>query len=214
MDSVKTLIISQRDKELERLKTELAGEGYTFFVAPEIEEAMSFLNQNPKLVIIEIIDLPAIELEQILSLTENKGVPVIALLPESSLKDYQLILNLDDFIIKPYRGEELRTRIKRLLGRTGETAVKEIIQCGDLVIDINSYEVSLAREKVDLTYKEYQLLKFLLTNKGRVLNHQVLLNKVWGMTTIAAIGQWMSISEGCVVRLKTALIVLSKLSEV
>ncbi len=90
-------------------------------------------------------------------------------------------LNLmDDFITKPYDLREVEIRVKRLLYKTNTADSDETIRCGDLVIDVAKYEVAISGRPVMLTFKEYELLKFLAGNKGRVFTREALLNKVWG----------------------------------
>ena len=71
-------------------------------------------------------------------------------------------------------------RVKRLLRKTNNTDTSEVIKCGDLVIDIAKYEVSINGKLIELTFREYELLRFLASNPGRVFTRDALLNKVWG----------------------------------
>ncbi|MBI4302275.1 MAG: response regulator transcription factor [Chloroflexi bacterium] len=95
------------------------------------------------------------------------------------IENYDFPSGVKDFVIRPYRIGEVIGRINKILERsTNEEA--ETIQCGDLVIDPARYEVTVGGNPVDLTYKEYQLLKFLATNRERVFTRDALLNRVWG----------------------------------
>ena len=87
---------------------------------------------------------------------------------------------VDDFVVKPWEASEVTVRIKRILKQKGDIESEDIIRCGDLVIDSAKCEVSLSGKPVILTFKEYQLLKFLANNKGKVFTRDVLLDKVWG----------------------------------
>ena len=87
---------------------------------------------------------------------------------------------VDDFVVKPWEANEVTARIKRILRQKGSTGSEDIIKCGDLVIDSAKCEVSLGDKPIILTFKEYQLLKFLANNKGKVFTREALLNKVWG----------------------------------
>ncbi|MFC2060806.1 response regulator transcription factor, partial [Chloroflexota bacterium] len=87
----------------------------------------------------------------------------------------------DDFLISPYDDRELVLRIKRLLNNGIESLDSgELIKCDDLIIDLAKCEVTMERKVVELTFKEYELLKFLASNRGRVYTREALLNKVWG----------------------------------
>jgi DNA-binding response OmpR family regulator len=88
-------------------------------------------------------------------------------------------LNVDDFIISPCDERELLLRIKRLL-RYSTTDRTELIECDGLVIDLAKCEVTVDDRTVELTFREYELLKFLASNRGRVFTRDKLLDKVWG----------------------------------
>jgi len=89
-------------------------------------------------------------------------------------------LAFDDFVIKEQNPQEVLLRIKQLLWRQSRLDTENIIKIEDLTIDLNSYEVMVKGKLVYLTYKEYELLKFLALNRGRVYTRETLLDKVWG----------------------------------
>jgi len=84
----------------------------------------------------------------------------------------------DDFIVAPARDAELRVRIARLVSLNPQSGNR--ILRGDLAIDVDNCEVSLGGRLIELTYKEYELLKFLASNPGRVHTRETLLDRVWG----------------------------------
>ncbi|MFC1911473.1 winged helix-turn-helix domain-containing protein [Chloroflexota bacterium] len=106
------------------------------------------------------------------------NLPLIVLI--SGEKVNGLDSNIDDFVVKPWEANEVTARIKRILRQKGSMESEDIIRCGDLVIDSEKCEVLLGGKPIILTFKEYQLLKFLANNKGRVFTRDVLLDKVWG----------------------------------
>jgi two-component system alkaline phosphatase synthesis response regulator PhoP len=87
---------------------------------------------------------------------------------------------VDDFVVKPYNPVELRLRAERLVRKKRSAEGGEVLTCGDLVINLARYEVTIDNLPVILTFKEYELLKFLVSNAGRVHTREALLNKVWG----------------------------------
>ena len=89
-------------------------------------------------------------------------------------------IRVDDFALAPLNEEELRTRIARLLWEQGDTEDATVIRHGSLVIDLERYKVTVDGEVVDLTYKEYELLRFLASNPGKPFTREALLNQVWG----------------------------------
>ena len=88
--------------------------------------------------------------------------------------------DVDDFLTLPLSPEQVETRLKFLLRRLGRATMEERVTIGALTIDFAKYEVTLHHEPLDLTYKEFELLKFLVTHPDRVYNREQLLNQVWG----------------------------------
>ncbi|MBN1689983.1 MAG: response regulator transcription factor [Dehalococcoidia bacterium] len=106
-------------------------------------------------------------------------LPVIALVSSSTL---HLVLEQDfeDFIIKPWNLDELSARIRRAISETTKPDRDLVIKVGDLTIDPVRCEVELSGRLLALTFKEYELLKLLATNKGKVFTRESLLNEIWG----------------------------------
>ncbi|MEK7214794.1 MAG: response regulator transcription factor, partial [Chloroflexota bacterium] len=93
-----------------------------------------------------------------------------------------LSLGFDDFLLDPMRPTELGTRLGQSFRRLGKATAEgaEVIRCADLVMDTNRYEVAVAGHAIDLTYKEFELLRFLAANQDKVFTREMLLNRVWG----------------------------------
>jgi DNA-binding response OmpR family regulator len=89
-------------------------------------------------------------------------------------------LGLDDFVAKTASAGELSLRLRQALWRRTGVDARNVLRCGDLEMDLANYTVQVGDRPVELTYKEYELLRVLATNPGRVLNRETLLNKVWG----------------------------------
>ena len=88
--------------------------------------------------------------------------------------------DIDDFMTTPVEPPLLETRLRFLLRRRGHGTPQEHIVIGSLTMDFAKYEVTLHHEPVDLTYKEFELLKFLVTHPDRVYSREQLLSQVWG----------------------------------
>jgi DNA-binding response OmpR family regulator len=101
------------------------------------------------------------------------------------MENVEFSLAFDDFIIKDGNPKEVPLRIRQLLWRKSRLDTENIIKIDDLILDLNSYEVAVKGKRVYLTYKEYELLKFLVLNRGRVFTRDVLLDKVWGYDNYA-----------------------------
>ncbi len=89
-------------------------------------------------------------------------------------------VGLEDFITAPLQAEELVARVHQILWRHGRGTSRNTIAAGDLVLDLTNYHVFEAGHPITLTYKEYELLRFLMTHAGTVFNRETLLNRVWG----------------------------------
>jgi DNA-binding response OmpR family regulator len=129
--------------------------------------------------------LPKIDgLTLLKKIRERSSIPVIMLTAKGEDEDKVLGFELgaDDYITKPFNILELRARIKALLRRTYDiTANKgDIVNIGDIMIDVPSRKVSISSKPVDLTSKEFDILFLLLTNPGKIYNRETLLEIIWG----------------------------------
>jgi DNA-binding response OmpR family regulator len=178
------LIIARESQEISELYESLLQKGFTCSIAPVNEQASNRVTeQTPDAVLVEI-DNQAIGFEHgefLQMIKSRKQLPVIALISKETLANPDDNLNIvDDFTVWPCDAEELVLRTKRLLRKVNDTNSNELINCGDLVIDTAKCEVSVNGKLVELTFKEYELLKFLTSNRERVFTRDALLNKVWG----------------------------------
>jgi two-component system alkaline phosphatase synthesis response regulator PhoP len=114
------------------------------------------------------------------SLKKERHLLVIALVPGGMLDSINGHPDVDDFLTSPYDASELVLRIKRLLHRNGSMDGSEFIRGEGLVIDLARCEVTVAGRVVELTFKEYELLKLLASHRGRVYTREALLDKIWG----------------------------------
>ena len=108
-----------------------------------------------------------------------KELQVIALLSEeqASRMDWA---GVDEFLLPPYSAEELLARLRLLHWRSRKIDSDQVVKIGGLLIDLLNYEISIDGSPVEITFKEYELLRFLATHRGRVFTREALLNHVWG----------------------------------
>lgn len=137
-------------------------------------------NATPLLALIESVSLPRAELARCLSRCSELKVPVIALVEEDRVSDLDPTLGLNDFILFPIRSEEMVARARRVLNKIGKLGGDEVIRTGDIQINPASYEVAVKGQRVNLRFKEYELLLLMATNPGRVFSRETLLERIWG----------------------------------
>ena len=178
------LIITEQSEDMNGLQSELGKKGFACsIISARDEVTKQVVEQAPDLVLMAMNGRSANSKVRELSqrIKREKHLPIIALVNKETLDILDANLNvIDDFVVKAGDVSELVLRVKRLLRKTSDTDTSELIKCGDLVIDLAKYEVSINDRLVELTFKEYQLLRFLAGNQGRVFTRDALLNKVWG----------------------------------
>jgi DNA-binding response OmpR family regulator len=112
---------------------------------------------------------------------EPGSPPVLALVSGTQLQELELRDELfDDFCLAPFHPTELEARVRHLLWRVGGGARPDVIEYRELSLNLETYQASIAGRPLDLTYMEYELLKFLAQNPGKVFTREMLLNRVWG----------------------------------
>jgi DNA-binding response OmpR family regulator len=107
--------------------------------------------------------------------------PLLLLVNGAQLGDLELREELfDDFCLSPFHPRELEARIRHLFWRTGRGTRPELIEYGPLLLNVETYQAAIGGRPLDLTYMEYELLKFLASHPGRVFTRETLLSRVWG----------------------------------
>lgn len=113
---------------------------------------------------------------------ETAGIPIIMVTAKTSELDKVkgLDLGADDYITKPFGVMELISRVKALLRRTQSTDIEAQLHYGDITVDNDKHAVFLGDKLCELTFKEFELLKYLMVNKGIVLSRDKIMDQVWG----------------------------------
>lgn len=111
---------------------------------------------------------------------DTDAPPLIVLFAPGRIETLDPARSPDDFLVAGATAAELCARVRRVLYQRHGVDTRNTFQHGDLVMDLANYTVHIAGRPVELTYKEYELLRFLATNRGRVFTRETLLNKVWG----------------------------------
>ncbi len=142
--------------------------------------------KSPSLILLDIMlpDEDGLEIvRKLRSRTETKTVPVIMVTAKTSEIDKVkgLDIGADDYMTKPFGIMELISRVKALLRRTTSPSEKEkYLVLGDVILDREKHAVSVKGIPCELTFKEYELLKLLMTNAGIVTTRELILERVWG----------------------------------
>jgi DNA-binding response OmpR family regulator len=171
-------------KFIRELRLQLVGWGYRPWMAdPEEPFFEQLQDRGADLIIFDFTSStsdPISTVRTIKSNRELKHIPVVALVDSRDTVGLDFSIGLEDFLVRTDSFEELNTRIRFVLWRLSKVDSKDTIKAGSLVMNLASYSVALKGEALDLTYKEFELLRFLLTHRGRVFSRDALLRHVWG----------------------------------
>ena len=108
------------------------------------------------------------------------GVASIAVVRSDQLGTLDFSIGFDDFVVYPALSEELTARVSRAIWLKSGVESDNTLRTGDLHIDLSNYKAYVGGRPIDLTYKEFELLRFLATNQDKVFTREALLNRVWG----------------------------------
>ena len=186
MTKSKILIVDDEKNIVEAVRYNLDKEGFRTLVAYDGAKALEVARRElPDLVILDWM-LPEVEGLEVCRILKHdpktRPVPIIMLTVKSGETDKVLGLEMgaDDYVTKPFSPRELIARVKAMLRRAQAPAPAEVFQIGELRVDWGKHLVSLKGKRVELTSKEFELLRTLLEVNGRVLSRDALLGKVWG----------------------------------
>lgn len=113
--------------------------------------------------------------------TEDSIAGILVLVSGSQLADLESQHDYyDDFLITPFHPRELEARVHHLQHRLGHRAAGDLVEHGPLKLNLETYQAIIDRRPLDLTFMEYELLKYLASNPGKVFSREALLNQVWG----------------------------------
>ncbi len=182
-----TILLIEDEKNIRELvKYNLEQEGFRVLTEARGNTGLeTALKEKPALVILDLM-LPEINgLEICKALKRNEKtrlIPIIMLTAKGTESDKVVGLELgaDDYMTKPFSPRELMARVKAVLRRSQEKAPEEILRSGTIELDVTKHELRLKEKPAEITAKEFELLRVLMSSKERVLTREVLLSKVWG----------------------------------
>ena len=182
----KILIVDDEKNIVEALKYSLNKEGFRTLVAYDGAKALELARREvPDLILLDWM-LPEVDGLEVCRLLKHdaktRHIPIIMLTVrfEETDKVLGLEMGADDYVTKPFSPRELVARVKAILRRAQTQPMAEIFRLDDLRIDWGKHVVSIKGKPVELTSKEYDLLKVFIEARGRVLSRDALLDKVWG----------------------------------
>ncbi|MBX3004363.1 MAG: response regulator transcription factor [Anaerolineales bacterium] len=185
----KVLVVEDDAAIREALSYNLGREGYQVDTVADGAAALAAVRQSaPDVVILDLM-LPGLDgFEVTRALRKDNNVPILMLTARDDEIDRVLGLEMgaDDYLTKPFSMRELLARVKAMLRRVEmehtahRPAVAETVASGNLAIDLARHEVTLDGAVLDLKPKEYELLLFLMQNRGRAYTREQLLEQVWG----------------------------------
>ena len=180
---LRLLILAKEKQNLAGLRESLNAGGLACAVArygEGLEEAVA--RQAPEILLVDMdADHPDEATWQLISnLKRNRPLRVMALVPADCLETVEKNAFIDEFIVSPPDARELELRARRLISRVEKPASARQIKCDGLAIDMETCEVAVDGHVVELTFKEYEMLKLLASHRGRVFTRESLLDRVWG----------------------------------
>ena len=183
MSGPAVLVVDDEPQIRRALRVGLTGHGYDVQVASSGEEALDLAAVSPPSVVILDLMLPGISgLDVCKELRQWSRVPIIVLSAKGEERDKVEALDLgaDDYLTKPFGIDELLARIRAALRRTAGDAPSPVLQVGELQLDQARRLVTSGGREVHLTPTEYEVLRYLMANAGKVITHRALLRAVWG----------------------------------
>ena len=181
----KILIVDDEENIVDLIEYNLKNAGFKTICATNGEDGLKLaMDENPDLIILDVM-MPSMDgFEVVKALRKETKVPVLMLTARTDEFDRVLGLELgaDDYLTKPFSMRELIARVKAILRRTENEQKEERnqIKVGPIFMDIDSHKIFVNEEEIQLTAKEYELLRLFVTNKGRVFTREELLDKLWG----------------------------------
>ena len=182
------IYIVEDDQNIREIESfALKNSGYTIM---DFECAKDFYHQLaekvPDCILLDIMlpDEDGLEiLKRIRSIPDTRKVPIMMITAKTTELDKVkgLDLGADDYITKPFGIMELISRVKALLRRSMNMEDEKFLSAGDIFLDGEKHMVYVKDEPVDLTFKEYELLKLLIQNQGIVMSRDVIMERIWGI---------------------------------
>ena len=182
MNGVRVLVVDDEPQILRALQLKLHGAGYTVETAATASEARIKASMRPPEAIILDVLLPDGRGTDVCREVRSwSDVPILVLsaVGEEQEKIAALDAGADDYVTKPFSGDELLARLRAALRRT-RPSTQPVVEIGDLRIDLERRHVTMGDGEIQLTPIEYDLLRLLAENEGKLMTHPTILREIWG----------------------------------
>jgi DNA-binding response OmpR family regulator len=179
------LLVEDEPSVGELVRSYLTRDAWTVVWVRSGEEALVELERHPIRMVILDIGLPGMDgFAVCTAMRARSRVPILMLTARDEEPDriVGLEVGADDYLTKPFSPRELVARMKAILRRSEPQPDQQVLALGDVMLNRETHDVTIAGEPVELTAKEFDLLAYFLLNAGTVLSRDVLLDRVWGVS--------------------------------
>jgi two-component system, OmpR family, KDP operon response regulator KdpE len=183
VSAIRVLVCDDERQILRALRVLLREAGFEVSTAETAQEALDAVSvRPPDAAILDLILPDGNGVDICRSIREWSEMPIIVLsaVGDESEKVRALEAGADDYVTKPFGPDELIARLRAALRRTGAPTAEPVLRADDLELDLAAHRVTAAGEEVHLTPIEFDLLRALMRNRGRLMTHRMLLREVWG----------------------------------
>jgi len=183
-DNMYKILVVEDDIDIQELIKEfLVSQEYEVDVASDGMEGINMFNENKYDLVMLDIMLPNIDGYSLCKMIRTKSnIPIMMLTALEDEKDEVkgFELGVDDYITKPFSFNILIKRVEAVLRRYNKEDISSILKFEEIYMDVDAYKVYVDKREIELTTKEFEILKMLLENRGKVLSREVILDKLWG----------------------------------
>ncbi len=183
MDKLKILVVDDESRMRKLVKDFLTKNNYDVLEAEDGSQALDIFYQQKDIVLIILdIMMPKIDGWQVCrEIRSCSKVPIIMLTAKSDERDelQGFELGVDEYISKPFSPKILVARVEAILRRTNQISADEVLEAGGITINKAAHIVTIDGAQVELSYKEFELLSYLIENRGIALSREKILNSVW-----------------------------------
>jgi DNA-binding response OmpR family regulator len=181
--AIKILVVDDEERMRKLLRDFLTKRGYDVLEAGDGEEALErfYADKDISLIILDVMMPKLNGIEVCREIREHSKVPIIMLTAKGGESDELggFEVGADEYISKPFSPKILMARVEAILRRTNQTGESDILSAGAITIDRAAHIVTIDGERIELSYKEFELLTYFMENAGLALSREKILNSVW-----------------------------------